>query len=102
MNIVFNTIVSFLRDENYRSLLLTTIIIIAVGSVFYHFVENWTWIDSVYFCVVTLTTIGFGDFAPKTDFGKIFTIFYIFIGIGMILTFINTLYAHYSKIKIKK
>jgi voltage-gated potassium channel Kch len=69
---------------------------ILFGTVTYHFLEGWSWVDSVYFSVVTLTTVGFGDFAPQTDAGKIFTIFYIVMGIGMILGFINTLYNHYK------
>ncbi len=97
MNILVKTVVTFLKDENYRNLLFTTMIILGIGTVVYHFVESWSWIDSLYFCVVTLTTIGFGDFSPKTDLGKIFTIGYILLGIGIILSFINTVYNHYAQ-----
>lgn len=62
---------------------------IVVGAVFYHYVENLSWIDSIYFCVVTLATVGYGDITPTTDIGKIFTAFYILIGVGIIATFIN-------------
>lgn len=67
-------------------LALTAII---VGAVFYHYVEDLSWVDSVYFCVVTLATVGYGDITPTTDIGKIFTIFYILLGVGIIATFIN-------------
>jgi voltage-gated potassium channel Kch len=96
---VFRTILSFLRDKEYRELLVTTFFVILVGSTVYHYLENWSWLDAIYFSVVTLTTVGFGDFAPKTDGGKIFTIFYIIIGIGIILSFINTLYEHYRDMR---
>jgi len=94
-SIFFRTIKSFLADPEYRDLLITTAIIITIGSVVYHFLEGWTWIDSIYFSVIALTTIGFGDIHPVADAGKIFTIFYIIIGIGIILSFINTVYHHY-------
>lgn len=63
--------------------------VLAAGVVFYHFVEKLSWIDSLYFCTVTLTTIGYGDIAPKTTFGKLFTIFYVLIGVGIIAAFAN-------------
>ena len=94
--IFLRTILSFLKDKVYRELLITTIVILAVGSVVYHFLEGWKWIDCLYFSVITLTTIGYGDFSPQTDAGKLFTIFYILIGLGIILTFINTVYHHYA------
>ena len=96
---VFRTILSFLRDKEYRELLVTTFFVILVGSTVYHYLENWSWVDAICFSMVTLTTVGFGDFAPKTDGGKIFTIFYIIIGIGIILSFINTLYEHYRDMR---
>lgn len=95
------TIISFLKDKEYRDLLITSIFILAFGSVVYHYLEGWTWIDSLYFSVITLTTVGYGDFSPQTDGGKLFTIFYILIGLGMILSFINTVYNHYAATKSK-
>lgn len=96
------TIISFLRDKQYRDLLITSALILALGTVVYHILEGWSWVDSLYFSVITLTTIGYGDFSPTTDGGKIFTIFYIIIGLGMILSFINTVYYHYSEMKGKE
>lgn len=58
---------------------------LSIGSVFYHLVEKWNWLDSIYFTVITLATVGYGDFSPKTAPGKVFTIFYVFIGIGIFI-----------------
>ncbi len=100
--ILIKTIKSFLQDKEYRDLLLTTFIILILGTFVYHYLEGWSYLDSFYFSFITLTTIGFGDFAPQTDAGKVFTIVYIIIGVGIILTFINTLYRHYDSIKKEK
>lgn len=96
------TIRSFIEDDEYRDILITTIIIIIVGTLMYHYLEGWSYVDSLYFSVVTLTTIGYGDFAPQTDAGKIFTVLYIIAGIGMILSFINTVQHHYTYMKHKE
>ncbi len=93
------TIISFLKDDEYRDLLITTLFILILGTFVYHYLEGWSYIDSLYFSIVTLTTIGYGDFSPQTDEGKLFTILYIVIGIGMILSFINTVQHHYTNMK---
>lgn len=98
MNFVFfKSIITFLKDEDYRSLLVTSIVILGFGTLAYHYIEGWSWINSLYFSVITLTTIGYGDFSPQTDLGKLFTMFYILLGLGMILSFIQTVWSHYDK-----
>ena len=62
--------------------------ILALGTWFYTRVEGWRVLDALYFTITTLTTVGYGDFSPKTDAGKIFTIFYIFVGLGLISGFV--------------
>lgn len=91
-----NIILYFLRNNEYRKLLLITSIIIGFGTTFYHYIEVWSWIDAAYFSVITLTTIGYGDFSLATDLGKLFTIGYIVIGVDVILGFINAVYHHYK------
>ncbi len=95
----FNILCSFLKDKEYRDLLFTTFITLIVGSGIYHYLQGWSRIDSFYFSIITLTTIGYGYFSPQKNAGKLFTIFYIIIGIGTILSFIDTVYNHYSNQK---
>ena len=73
----------------YRRLVALTVLTLTLGTVVYHFVEKFSWLDAYYFSVITLATVGYGDFTPHTNFGKIFTTFYIFIGVGIITTFIS-------------
>jgi voltage-gated potassium channel len=61
--------------------LVVTLIVIA--TIFYRTVEGWSWLDAVYFSVVTIATVGYGDITPQTAIGKVFTIGYIFSGIGI-------------------
>lgn len=70
---------------------LVALTALTVGAVFYHYVERLTWLDAFYFCTITLATVGYGDIVPHTDAGKLFTIFYVVAGIGIIATFANLL-----------
>ena len=96
------TLISFWRDPAYRSLLFATNFFLAIGTIAYRYLEDWSWLDSLYFSVITLTTIGYGDFSPKTTLGKLFTMGYIIIGVSLILGFVNTLLLNYRKENIKK
>ena len=80
---------ALLKDPETRGLVYLVVIVLVSGMIFYHAVEGWGWLDSLYFSVTTLTTVGFGDFAPKTDAGKAFTIVYILVGLGILAGFIN-------------
>ena len=64
-------------------------LIIFGGSFIYSTFEGWNRLDSFYFVVVTVTTIGYGDLAPVTDIGKIFTMFFSFFGVGMAFYFMS-------------
>jgi len=81
-------------DVAFRILLALVLSLLVSGTTFFTLVENWSVLDSFYFSVTMLTTVGFGDPAPTTVLGKIFTILYIFVGLGVIGGFINVLAKH--------
>jgi len=85
---------SFARDERSRAVLFTAATLIAAGAVFYRQIENMSWIDSFYFTVITLTTVGYGDIAPETTAGKLFTMLYVLIGIGLLVTLVSETARH--------
>ncbi len=62
---------------------------IVIGSFIYTAIEGWRLLDSLYFVIMTITTIGFGDFVPLTDAGKIFTMFFSFFGIAAAFYFLG-------------
>lgn len=72
---------------------------IIFGAVVYHFIERLNWIDAFYFVVVTLSTVGYGDITPKTDAGKLFTIFFIILGIAIFSSLITNIV---SKVKERR
>ncbi|MEK6942999.1 MAG: potassium channel family protein [Nanoarchaeota archaeon] len=75
------------------------IILLAIGGIFYHNIEGWRYLDAVYFSTYTITTVGYGEFVPKTDIGKIFTIFYIFTGVSIVLYGLSLMASHFVEVR---
>ncbi|NJK31248.1 MAG: two pore domain potassium channel family protein [Deltaproteobacteria bacterium] len=73
-----------LFDPRTRVIFYYAAIIIALGAMLFHWLEGWSWLDSVYFVVITLTTIGYGDLSPTRPITKLITIFYSLNGVVML------------------
>ena len=69
-------------------------VVVGTGTVFYRFIEDLAWLDSLYFSVITLTTDGYGDFSPVTSTGKVFTMFYVLAGIGIFVALVTEIGQH--------
>ncbi|KAL2629394.1 hypothetical protein R1flu_014080 [Riccia fluitans] len=74
-----------------RKAILAVVIYFAVGAVFFYYEKNsllgertQTIIDALYLCVVTLTTVGYGDLVPSSTASKLFTCLYVFVGFGLV------------------
>lgn len=57
---------------------------IACGTLGFHLIEKWSIIDSLYMTIETVTTVGYGDIPPKTQAGKIFSIAFMLVGVGIV------------------
>ena len=60
------------------------IVILLIGSTGYMTIEKWNFLDALYMTVITITTVGFREVATVSEAGRIFTIFIIFSGMGII------------------
>lgn len=85
----------------FRGALLILIVLLISGTVFYSSVEGWGIVDALYFSVVTLATVGYGDLAPQTTAGKLFTIVYIFVGIGLFVAVATAFARGYLQLEKK-
>ena len=86
----------------HRKLVYVFIIILIFlfgGATFYYYVEKWRYLDALYFTSYTITTVGYGDITPKTDAGKIFTIVYVFAGVGIALYGLSLMASHFVEIR---
>ena len=64
------------------NILLVLVIVIITGITGYMIIEKWTFVDSAYMTVITLTSVGFSEVYPLSVAGKVFTIFLILGGLG--------------------
>ena len=63
--------------------------VLTLGTLGFRWVEGWGLFDSFYMALITLTTVGYGDFSPATGAGRVFTIFYVLIGLGVIIALVT-------------
>ncbi|MGB1583056.1 MAG: potassium channel family protein [Solirubrobacterales bacterium] len=82
-----------------RAPLSAAVALLVTGTAFYMLIEGWSMVDAFYFSVTTLTTVGFGQPAPETDVGKIFTAFFVLSGVGMFLAVLNAIGIQAVKIQ---
>ena len=87
------------RDPETRALPVVAGALVLTGTLFYWRFEDWTFIEALYFCVVTLTTVGFGDLSPTTPGTQIFTIVYILTGFGVLVALLTSVAQQYVRLK---
>lgn len=91
------------EHRRYHRMLIYVFIIMMIvlfgGATFYHYAEGWKYLDAIYFSASTITTVGYGDITPKTDVGKIFTIFYLFTGVGIAVYGLSLMASHFVEIR---
>ena len=56
----------------------------ALSCGFFTLVKGWSPLDALYFTVVTLTTVGYGDLSPETRAERFFATFLFFAGAGVV------------------
>jgi hypothetical protein len=91
---MFRPLRAMAGEPEGKILVAAVVMILAIGTVAYALLEGWSPVDALYFSVVTLATVGFGDLHPTTEAAKLFTVGYILVGVGIIAGFVSELAKH--------
>ena len=91
-----------LSDPTFRALASLVVILLVGGTVFYWRVEGWSVLDSLYFSVITLTTVGYGDLAPAAALSKVFTMIYVLLGLGILVSFVSIVAGHAVDARVER
>jgi voltage-gated potassium channel len=67
----------------FRTPIILTILIMLFGTLGYIWIDNFSLMDAIYQTGITFTTVGFGEIAPISPLGRLFTIFLIVAGFAV-------------------
>ncbi len=79
-----------MRKKVLVSLVLLSTVIVT-GTLGYTLIEGWDLFDSLYMTIVTLTTIGYEEVHRLSRAGRVFNIFMILYGVGVVAYTVNFL-----------
>jgi voltage-gated potassium channel len=74
-----------------KTVALALLLLTAAGTAGFHFIEGWSWFDSFYMVVITLSTIGYQEVHPLSHAGRIFNTALIIAGVALVFLMIGSL-----------
>lgn len=82
--------------------ILPTLLTIIIGSVVFGLIEGWSWIDSLYWCIITTSTVGYGDLSPSGSASRWVAIFFIPVGVSVVSATIGNVANIFVKAEMEK
>ena len=79
------------RSTQVQALILVCVLIALAQAVVFMRIEGWRFLDAFYFSVVSMATVGYGDFAPRTPLGKITALVFLMVGIGIFVLTVSSI-----------
>lgn len=77
--------------RNVKFLATGILMLLVIGTLGFHLIEGWTLFDGLYMTLTTLTTIGYQEVHPLSHAGRVFNIFMITAGVGLVFLLIGSL-----------
>ena len=70
--------------RNLKLVAIALLVLFALGTTGFHLIEGWSWFDSFYMVLITVTTIGYTEVHALSESGRIFNVFVIIAGVGLV------------------
>ncbi len=91
-----------MKDKKFILFVSLGFSIVFIGTIGYMLIEGWSFLNSLYMTIITITSVGFGEIEPLSISGKIFTIVLIIIGLSVILYIFGYLVEETIEGRIRK
>ena len=79
------------RAPRVLALLFVVMLIAVAAAAVFSILEGWSFADALYCSAVSMATVGYGDLAPETRAGRLFTTGFLLVGIGFFVLAVSAL-----------
>jgi Ion channel len=89
------------REEEFLNVFGAGVLLVAIGTLTYALGSGWNVVDALYFAVATLTTTSVSDpdLVLQDGWLKLFTVFYLLVGIGILVEILRRLGAAFVVVR---
>lgn len=88
---LFRSVLRTFRVQRVQALLMVCLLIALTQALVMSRIEGWSFLDAFYFSVVSMSTVGYGEPSPQTALGKVFTMVFLVVGIGVFVLAVSTI-----------
>ena len=88
--------------RNHRVIFALLFIHALIATAGFHFIEGWSWFDSIYMVVTTITTIGYREVHELSPAGRMFNLYVIIVGVGLVFLAIGALASALLEFELRK
>lgn len=99
---VLGKVKRFVQTNGFIYMIYCTLFMIIVSSIIMTFVEFGNYEDSLWWVVVTLFTVGYGDISPTSRVGRIIAALLMLLGIGLVSTLTSTITSYFAQVNKEK
>ena len=89
-----------LRTNGFLYVLYANVVLVLLSSIIMVFVEKMPFGDALWWSVVTVTTVGYGDFSPSSVVGRVIAVILMLFGIGLIGMLTGAITTYFTSRKV--
>lgn len=86
----------FLHTNGFIYVLYTSGVLVLTSSIIMMYTEGKSFFDALWWSIVTVTTVGYGDISPETGVGRVMAVILMLFGIGLVSMLTGTITSYFA------